>query len=196
MDPEILIPEPVQDALRRLREEFELQPGDPVVIVDPGDQKLYLVRGHRADRIYPVSTALNGLGNREGSYQTPVGVHRISERIGDEAVSGAVFQGRKLTGEVAVIVDEPVSTGQDAITTRILRLVGLEPGLNTGPGVDTYDRYIYIHGSPEEGLIGQPVSHGCIRMKNRDIVELFEMVREGTLVYILDRPCGRRSAVP
>ncbi len=191
MNPEILIPEPVENALQRLRREFKLEADDPVVVVDPADQMLYLIRGGRVDRTYPVSTGLKGLGNRDGSHQTPVGVHRISERIGSGAVSGAVFKGRELTGEVAVIVPDPVSTGTDAITTRILRLVGLEPGLNKGPGIDTYDRYIYIHGTPEEGLIGQPVSHGCIRMKNGDIIDLFDRVREGTLVFILDRPFGR-----
>lgn len=196
MDPEIPIPEPVQEVLRRLREDYELQPKAPVVVVDPSGQILYLIRGDDLVRIYPVSTGLNGLGNRDGSYQTPVGVHRICERIGSGAVPGAVFKGREFTGEVAVIVREPESTGQDAITTRILRLVGLEPGVNNGPGIDTYDRYIYIHGTPEEGLIGQPVSHGCIRMKNQDIIELFEQVREDTLVLILDRPFKKRPVEP
>lgn len=188
MIPEPEVPESVQNALVRLQEKFELHSGEPAIVVDPSTQTLYLMQKSALVRSYPVSTGRTGLGNSEGSYQTPVGVHRICQRIGFEAVCGAVFKGRELTGEVAVIVHEPVSTGQDAITTRILRLIGLEPGVNKGPGIDSFDRYIYIHGTPEEGLIGQPVSHGCVRMKNRDVVDLFGQVREGTLVYILNRP--------
>lgn len=188
MSPDPLIPGPILNALHRLQEQFDLQPGDVAVVVDPAMQALYLVKDLSVRYTYPVSTGLNGLGNREGSYQTPVGVHSICQRIGAEAVCGTVFKGREQTGELAEIVTDPVSTGQDAITTRILRLIGLEPGVNKGPGIDTCDRYIYIHGTPEEGLIGRPVSHGCIRMTNRDITVLFDQVQEGTLVYILDRP--------
>jgi lipoprotein-anchoring transpeptidase ErfK/SrfK len=127
-----------------------------------------------------VSTSKFGSGNKENSLMTPRGLHRIKEKYGHNAPIGRVFRDRIDTGE-----DWPIGIpGDNLILTRILRLEGLEPGINQGQGIDTFDRYIYIHGTNNESAIGTPASHGCVCMKNADIVELFDMVSEGTLVFI------------
>jgi lipoprotein-anchoring transpeptidase ErfK/SrfK len=133
---------------------------------------------------YPVSTSKFGVGNRENSNKTPLGTHRVKMKYGDNAPLGTVFQARVNTGKVATIHTDSTDREEDLITSRILWLEGLEPGKNRGKGIDSYRRYIYIHGTPEEGLIGTPASHGCIRMKNQEVVELFEKVPVGTLVEI------------
>lgn len=135
---------------------------------------------------YPVSTAANGAGERNGSFQTPRGRHRIAEKIGADAEEYAVFHARKLTGE---IWSPPIGAEQperDWILSRILWLAGCELGKNLGAEVDTQSRYIYIHGTAAEHLVGTAVSHGCIRMKNADIMALFDLVKTGTAVNIVD----------
>ena len=164
--------------------ECGFQPQSRLLWVDVATQELLVLEDSKVVRRYPVSTALKGTGCSLDSYQTPTGLHQISEKIGDNEVTGAVFRGRQVTGEVASIESKPVNTGQDLITTRILWLSGMEPGINQGEGVDSHDRYIYIHGTNEEGRIGQPVSHGCIRMLNSDIISLFDSVSAGTPVII------------
>jgi L,D-transpeptidase YbiS len=156
--------------------------------IDARLQRLYLwepyPEGDMLIREYPVSTARNGLGEQSGSYCTPRGRHRIAEKIGDGQPLYAVFKARVPTGEVwsrDLAASEP---GRDWILTRILWLEGLEKGKNKGIPVDTHDRYIYIHGTDEEHLLGSPVSHGCIRMKNEDVVDLFNLVEVGTEVRI------------
>jgi lipoprotein-anchoring transpeptidase ErfK/SrfK len=156
--------------------------------IDSCLQRLYLWEpypdGDMLIREYPVSTAKNGLGEQSGSYCTPRGRHRIAEKIGAGQPLNAVFKARVPTGEIwsrELAASEP---GRDWILTRILWLEGLEEGRNRGMPVDTHERYIYIHGTDEEHLIGKPASHGCIRMKNEDVVDLFNLVEEGTLVNI------------
>jgi len=105
----------------------------------------------------------------------------IAQKIGDGAPLNTIFKSRKNTGKIADIDQQ---SDEDYVTSRILWLKGLEPGHNAGPGVDSFARYIYIHGTHEENLIGQPASHGCIRMRNQDVLELFERVQEGTEVLI------------
>ncbi|NLB35113.1 MAG: L,D-transpeptidase family protein [Elusimicrobia bacterium] len=148
------------------------------------EQKLYFYQGKKLLKEYPVSTAARGVGNRSGSNRTPLGLHKISHKIGQDAPRGTVFVGRVDTGRIAEIYTEPINLPDDAITSRILRLEGLEPGVNKGGNIDTFSRYIYIHGTQEEGLIGSPASKGCVRMKNDDLIELFELVEAGTPVYI------------
>ena len=97
-----------------------------------------------------------------------------------------IFRSRANTGKVAKILTEPIDVEEDLVLTRILWLEGLEPGVNRGPGIDSKSRYIYIHGTNEEGLIGTPASHGCLRMKNDDVIDLFDRVPVGTEVWILD----------
>jgi L,D-transpeptidase YbiS len=156
----------------------------PALLVRGGDQTLELLSGRdEASRIWPVSTGLAGFGNRENSGCTPTGLHRISACIGAGASLGSVFKGRELTGEVVGVKTE---SGGDYITSRILWLDGLELGINQGGEVDSHNRYIYIHGTPYEQQLGQPVSAGCVRMANTDVLELFDLVQVETLVLILE----------
>jgi lipoprotein-anchoring transpeptidase ErfK/SrfK len=156
--------------------------------IDTRLQRLYLWEpypdGDMLIREYPVSTARNGLGEQCGSYCTPRGRHRIAEKIGAGQPLYAVFKARVPTGEIWSRDLEAIEPDRDWILTRILWLDGLDEGRNKGGQKDTHDRYIYIHGTNEEHLIGQPVSHGCIRMKNADVAELFDQVKEGTEVVI------------
>ncbi len=149
--------------------------------VSVGRQRLVGVEGGRVAFEYVCSTAANGVGQAEGSRCTPLGWHEVAERIGDGRPSGAVFRDREFTGEVW---SSGSADGRDLILTRILRLRGLESGRNAGPGVDSYDRYIYIHGTPAEERLGRPASAGCIRLSNRDVMAVFERVPSGTPVLI------------
>ena len=156
--------------------------------IDSRLQRLYLWEpypdGDMLIREYPISTAKNGLGEQCGSYCTPRGRHRIAEKIGAGQPLFAVFKARVPTGEIWSRDLAAENPGRDWILTRILWLDGEEAGRNKGNEVDTHDRYIYIHGTDEEHLIGSPVSHGCIRMKNADVAELFDLVDTGTEVKI------------
>lgn len=147
-------------------------------------QTLSLYQGDSLVRQYPVSTSAVGAGCQCGSYRTPLGQHCISEKIGAGAPPNEVFIGRQPQGVLDELRASQVSLPEDLITSRILWLSGLEPGVNQGGEVDTRDRYIYIHGTPEEDLIGTPVSHGCIRMRNSDVIELFDQVETGCPVLI------------
>ncbi len=167
--------------LKKLRARFGLEPDKYAVVVSISKQRLYVIKGKKVIKQYPVSTSKYGIGNKDGSYKTPLGKHVICSKIGRHARFGTIFQNRRNTKRIAKIGDD---RNQDLITTRILRLQGLEKGKNKGKRIDTYERCIYIHGTAEEHLIGKPASHGCIRMKNRDIAELFNEVPRGTLVDI------------
>jgi hypothetical protein len=152
------------------------------------NQRLDVISGPEVIAIYPVSTAARGGGERNGSYQTPRGRHQVQEKIGADAALGAVFVARKPTGEICTQDLCRALPDRDWILTRILWLSGLEPGRNLGGKVDTYSRYIYIHGTPDTEPMGVPRSHGCIRMRNADIAELYELVNVGTEVVIEDAP--------
>jgi hypothetical protein len=144
-------------------------------------QELYGIERGRLRFAYPCSTAKKGVGNRENSHQTPLGWHQIDERIGDGLPCGAVFKERTYTGQVW---SSDQTTERDLILSRILWLRGLEAGVNAGPGVDSYARYIYIHGTPAEAQLGLPASLGCIRLSNKHVVELFDRTTAGTRVLI------------
>jgi len=146
-------------------------------------QRLVGIEGDRVAFVHTCSTAARGTGNRADSYQTPLGWHEIDERFGGEAAWGAVFKERRLTGEVWR-PDE--ATGRDLILSRILWLRGLEPGVNSGPGIDSHGRYIYIHGTPAEDKLGTPASHGCVRLSNDDVVALYQRAPSGTPVFITE----------
>ena len=156
--------------------------------VDLRRQQLYLweafADGDMLIRQYPVSTAANGAGEHSGSYCTPRGRHRIAEKIGAGAALHAAFKSRQPTGEIWTPELDAKHPGRDWILTRILWLEGLEPGRNKGGSVDSHARYIYIHGTNEEHKLGTPASHGCIRMRNTDVAELFDRVEVGTEVRI------------
>lgn len=148
--------------------------------VDIKNQRLFFIKNKAVVKTYPVSTSKFGIGNIENSNMTPLGVHQISNKIGHNAPHGRIFRSREDTGEN---YNENM-TEENLILTRILRLDGLEPGINKGGKIDSFSRYIYIHGTNREDLIGTPMSHGCICMRNNDIIELFDSVEEGTLVII------------
>lgn len=133
---------------------------------------------------YRVSTAAKGAGEQMGSYQTPRGQHRIRAKIGAGLPLGAVLRGRRPTGEICTPALMARQPDKDWILTRILWLCGEEPGVNRGGQVDTMRRYVYIHGTPDEIALGVPGSHGCIRMRNAELVELFDRVPVGTPVHI------------
>ena len=145
---------------------------------------LYLNGNHVIS--YPVSTSAHGAGTKAGSDMTPIGLHKIKGKFGSDVPIGGILKARKYTGNIASIQTNPIKTGEDAITTRILTLEGLENGINKGGELDSYERHIYIHGTAEEGLIGQPASHGCVRMKNEDVIDLFNRVEKGLTVIILN----------
>ena len=135
-------------------------------------------------RCYPVSTAANGAGERRGSYCTPRGKHIIRAKIGTGCPEHTVFVARRPSGEIYSPELESAFPERDWILTRILWLSGCEPAFNRLGGVDTMRRYIYIHGCPETSAMGMPRSHGCIRMRNQDIVDLFDCVPCYTRVEI------------
>lgn len=135
-------------------------------------------------REYLISSAAKGVGEQAGSYQTPRGHHRIRARIGDGLPLGAVLRGRRPTGEICTHELMLAQPDRDWILTRILWLCGEEPGKNRGGQVDTMRRYVYIHGTPDSVQLGVPGSHGCIRMRNTDMVDLFNRVPVGTPVHI------------
>jgi len=140
----------------------------------------------RLARTYAVSTSRNGPGEQKDSFCTPRGKHIIRARIGAGQPLNTVFVGRRPTGEIYTDELGERNPGRDWMLTRILWLSGCEPGFNRLSNVDTMQRYIYIHGSPDSAQMGKPASIGCIRMRNRDIIELFDQVAPGTPVDILE----------
>ncbi len=134
--------------------------------------------------VYPVSTALNGPGEMDGSGCTPRGEHYIRASIGAGLPIGTVFQARRPTGEIYSSELARQYPGRDWILSRILWLCGREWARNRGPGVDTFRRFIYIHGTPDSEPMGVPLSHGCVRMRNADLVDLFDRIGPGTAVSI------------
>lgn len=152
--------------------------------IDISSQQLLLLEdGHELAR-YRVSTARNGPGERRDSGCTPRGRHRIRLKIGAGCPPNTVFVGRRPTGEIYTPELAAAQPERDWILTRVLWLTGCESGHNRGGEVDTLRRFIYLHGCPDAEPMGVPASHGCIRLRNRDIVELFERVAPGTAVLI------------
>ena len=147
-------------------------------------QQLSLYRKGIIDKTYPVSTAKNGDGERMGSECTPTGWHKIRAKIGGDQPLNAVFIGRRPTGEIYTSDLKNQNKHRDWILTRILWLGGLESGKNRYGCVDSTWRYIYIHGCPDELMKGEPESHGCIRMKNADVADLFNSIDVGIKVLI------------
>lgn len=155
------------------------------ILIDIPSQTLSLLGDDGACiRRYSVSTARNGAGEASGSFCTPRGRHIIRARIGAGAPIGAAFRVRRPTGEVWTPELAAANPGRDWILTRILWLSGTEPGFNRLGEVDSMRRYIYIHGTPDTEPMGVPLSIGCVRMRNRDVAELFELVPAGTAVDI------------
>ncbi len=171
----------------RLRERFPNAPTDILIIVSISEQKLFLFKNNTLLKDYRISSAIAGIGNRSRSFKTPLGVHQIAEKIGHNAKVASIFKARINTHEIAqILIDANASSKNDIITSRILWLDGLEEGINKGKDIDSHTRYIYIHGTNEENLLGKPASHGCIRMGNQAVIDLFEQVATGTLVNIIE----------
>lgn len=156
------------------------------IVISVHDQKLVLLENHTRVAEYPVSTSRFGLGDSPRSFATPTGWMEVAQKIGSGAPAGAVFKNRHATGEVL----RPNAQGRDPIVTRILWLRGLE-----GSTRNAYGRNIYIHGTPVERLIGQPASFGCIRMRSKDVIDLFNRVGVGARVEITPEPVRRAVGV-
>ena len=164
--------------LKRLGAPVELP--KRLLVVDAERQIAVWLEEGNATAAWPISTARAGIGGVEGSFRTPPGWHRIRARIGEDAAPGTVFVSRAPTGETW----RGEAREDDLILTRILTLEGLEDGVNRGPGCDSLARYIYLHGTNHESLLGRPVSHGCVRFSNEGVCELFVCLREGDFVFV------------
>lgn len=153
-----------------------------IVLID--QQKLFFYQDGRLVKVYPISTSRRSPSCQQDSLGTPWGMHRVEEKIGNGEPVGMVFRGRVPIGKRYWEL-EAEEQEHCLITTRILRLRGLEPGLNAGKGCDTYERMVYIHGTNQEENLGRPASHGCVVMDNREVIELFDAVDSGSLVLVL-----------
>ena len=151
-----------------------MQSGRTKIDISIRDQRLTLTRDGERVRTFPISSSRFGIGTEASSMKTPLGRFRVAEKIGDGAPPGTIFKARVPLGP-----DDPLPETEDFVTTRILWLDGLEE-----ENANTRDRFIYIHGTKQEAKIGTPDSHGCIRMRNADVIELFDLVDETTQVVI------------
>ena len=156
-----------------------------LIFISIKEQKLYYIKNDKMINSFIISSSKYGTGNKEGSNKTPIGLHKIKEKHGENVPTNGKMIGRIFYGKLATIYNDMTISQEDDITSRILWLEGLEEGKNKGVGIDSYKRYIYIHGTSEEGRLGIPASNGCIRMKNKDVIDLYKMAEVGTLVLIL-----------
>ena len=152
------------------------------IVISVPDQRLALVENGSRVASYPISTSKFGIGDRPRSFATPLGAMQVADKVGGGSPSGSVFKSCRRTGEIL----RPNTPGRDPIVTRILRLRGLE-----AKNSRAYGRGIYIHGTPEESRIGRPASYGCIRMKSRDVIQLYNAVAVGAKVEIVNAPLRR-----
>jgi hypothetical protein len=157
-----------------------------VLFVSIAEQTASLFEQNKFVKKFPCSTSRFGIGQAEGSNRTPLGLHRIAEKIGAGEPAGTVFKSRKIIGHTS----QP-EFADAKITTRILWLEGLEPGVNQGfngeVNVDTHARYVYIHGTADQKSLGRPASHGCIHLADADLIPLFDLLPGGTLVWISEK---------
>ncbi len=170
----------IEKAKQYMSEDF-----NELLFVSIAKQKLYHIKNEKIITSFIISSSKYGTGNKNGSNKTPLGLHKIKEKYGDKTPINGRMVGRIFYGNIATIYNDTTKSKTDDVTSRILWLDGLEKGKNKGEGIDSYKRYIYIHGTSEEGRLGTPASHGCIRMKNKDVIDLYRMVEVGTLVLIL-----------
>jgi len=158
---------------------------EELLFISIKNQKLYHIKNKKTVNTFIISSSAYGSGSKNGSQRTPLGLHKIKEKYGEKTPINGRMVGRVFYGEIATIYNDKTKSKTDDVTSRILWLEGMEQGKNKGEGVDSYKRYIYIHGTSEEGRLGTPASHGCIRMRNKDVIDLYKMVEVGTLVLIL-----------
>lgn len=171
----------INDCLSRCQQ-HGVEPSRVVLLVSIASQSVSVFENGALLETLPCSTSRFGIGQMEGSNCTPLGLHRIAEKIGDGERAGTVFKARKAVGHSS----QP-EFADAKITTRILWLEGLEPGFNCGGNVDSHSRYIYIHGTADQASIGKPASCGCIHLADRDLIPLFDKLPVGTLVWIAER---------
>jgi hypothetical protein len=172
------LPEACSSACQKLR----IAPGRFILAVNVSGQTVSLFEQDRLVKKFPCSTSRFGIGQIAGSNCTPLGLHRIAEKIGDGEPVGTVFRSRQIVGHTS----QPEFAGAK-ITTRILWLEGLEPGFNRDGNVDSHQRYIYIHGTADQESIGEPASCGCIHLADADLLYLFDRLPVGTLVWIAEK---------
>ena len=170
------------DACLAACQRWGIAPTQHVLAVNVATQRVAWFTDGQLARSLPASTSRFGIGQQEGSNATPLGLHRIVEKIGAGAPAGTVFRARQPVGHTS----QPEFAGAK-ITTRILWLEGLEPGFNRGGSVDSHARYIYIHGTGDQRSIGKPASHGCIHLADDDLIPLFDLLPGGTLVWIAEK---------
>jgi hypothetical protein len=170
--------EKFQQACARLK----ISPTQFVLAVNITDQFVSLIKDGIFVKQFPCSTSRFGIGQTEGSNCTPLGLHRIAEKIGVGERAGTVFKSRQVIGHTS----QP-EFADAKITTRILWLEGLEPGFNRDSSVDSHARYIYIHGTADQSSIGQPTSCGCIHLADADLIPLFDLLPSGTLAWISEQ---------
>jgi hypothetical protein len=172
----------IPEACRATCAKLKIAPTKFILVAHVSSQKLSLFEAGKFVKKFPCSTSRFGIGQIEGSNCTPLGLHRIAEKIGGGAPAGTVFKSREVVGHTS----QP-EFADAKITTRILWLEGLEPGFNQGGNVDSHRRYIYIHGTGDQKSIGTPASHGCIHLADGDLVFLFDLLPGGTLVWIAEK---------
>ncbi len=170
---------PLPEACRATCERLQVAPTEFLLVVRVSRQTVTLFQHGQSVKAFPCSTSRFGIGQIAGSNSTPLGLHRIAEKIGGGEPPGTVFQSRQVIGHTS----QPEHAAAK-ITTRILWLEGLEPGFNRDGPVDSHRRYIYIHGTATQESIGEPASHGCIHLADADLVWLFDRLPAGTLVWI------------
>lgn len=165
-----------------------MNPNDRLIRISIDEQRLQLLDDDTIVMDTAISTAANGPGEIMHSECTPRGWHRVRARIGEGCPAGTVFVGRRPTGEIYTPALKAAGPERDWMLTRILWLCGMEPGINRFGEVDSMRRYIYIHGCPDEDEMGVPSSHGCVKMRNDEAIELFDRVPVGTRVLIQEAP--------
>jgi lipoprotein-anchoring transpeptidase ErfK/SrfK len=152
-----------------------------MIFINTSQQKLYLLQNNNIECDFKISTAFNGIGCNLDSNKTPIGLHTVVSKIGDGLPAGTLFKNRIPTNKV---INKIPNDNKDYITSRIIRLGGLEEGINKGGNVDTFQRLIYIHGTPHIDKLGYPESHGCIRMGDDDVICLYKLINRKMLVLI------------
>ena len=181
----ISITSSAQNRIIKEVEDYILRDFNEMIFVSIKNQKLYHIKNNKIINNFSISSSKYGTGNKNGSNKTPLGLHKIKEKHGKDVPINGKMVGRIFYNQIAAIYKDATESKTDDITSRILWLEGIEKGKNKGEGIDSYNRYIYIHGTSEEGKLGTPASHGCIRMKNKDVIDLYNKVEVGTLVLIL-----------
>ena len=172
------------ESLRNKSELLGVACSDVAMVASISEQRLWLFNNGKSYKHYPMSSSKRTPSCLENSLGTPWGLHEICRKIGEGSPVGMVFEGREPTGKRYWEYPLEQHT-KNLITTRILRLRGLEQGLNLGENCDTHDRYIYIHGTNHEDVVGKPASSGCLQLSNANVIELFDLVPEGSHLLIL-----------